>query len=365
MLLRLAYLGVTYAFAVLRLLPMSDGDKDVEILALGHQLSVLERQLGRERVWFSPSDRAFLAALLHRLPRDVLRRVRLLVRPGTVLRWHRCLVRHRHAQASRPKRPGRPRTVRSVRALVLRLVKENPCWGYRRLHGELLVLGVKVAASTVWEILKEAGIDPAPGGSSSTWAHFLRSQAEALLACDFLETITLSGVRLYVFAVIEHGSRRIRVLGATAHPTASWVAQAAKNLVMDLEDASCRARFLIRDRDGKFSELFDAVLRDAGIDIVLSGIRVPRMNSIMERWVQTCRRELLDRTLIWNQRHLLHALREFEQFYNGHRPHQGIANARPLHPLPTPITDPEQMASLDIRRRERLGGILHEYKHAA
>jgi hypothetical protein len=188
---------------------------------------------------------------------------------------------------------------------------------------------VKVAASTVWEILHEAGIDPAPERTSATWAGFMRSQAEALLACDFFETVTLSGTRLHVLAVIEHASRRIRVLGATAHPTASWVAQAARNLVMDLEDAGCRARFLIRDRDGKFPGLLDAILADAGIETVLSGVRMPRMNSIMERWVQTCRRELLDRTLIWNQSHLLHALREFEEFYNVHRPHQGIANARP------------------------------------
>lgn len=365
MLLRLAYLGVTNAFAMLRVLPMSDRDKDVEILALRHQLSVLERQLGKERVRFSPSDRAFLAALLHRLPRDVLRRLRLLVHPDTVLRWHRALLARRHATASQPKRPGRPRIVRSIRVLVQRLAQENPSWGYRRVHGELLVLGVKVAPSTVWEILREAGMDPSPQRNSSTWADFLRSQADALLACDFLETVTLSGARMYVLAVIEHGSRRIRNLGATPHPTASWVAQAAKNLVMDLEDAGCRAQLLIRDRDGKFPALFDAILKDAKIEIILSGVRIPRMNSIMERWVQTCRRELLDRTLIWNRWHLLHALREFEQFYNSHRPHQGIANARPLHPLPTPITDPDEIAHLNIRRRDRLGGILHEYERAA
>ncbi|MEV4139341.1 integrase core domain-containing protein [Dactylosporangium sp. NPDC049742] len=138
-----------------------------------------------------------------------------------------------------------------------------------------------------------------------------------------------------------------------------------KNLVMDLEDNGSRARYMIRDRDAEFAELFDAVLADAGIDVVLSGIQMPRMNSIMERWVQTCRRGLLDRTLIWNQRHLLHALREFEQFYNGHRPHQGIANARPLCPLPTPIVNPDEISRLDIRRNNRLGGILHEYQHAA
>lgn len=249
--------------------------------------------------------------------------------------------------------------------MVLRLARENPNWGYRRLHGELLVLGVKVAASTVWEILKEAGIDPATERASSTWASFLRSQAEALLACDFFETVTLSGARLYVFAVIEHANRRVRILGVTAQPTASWVAQAAKNLVMVLEDAGCRARLLIRDRDGKSPHLFDAVLADAGVEAVLSGLRIPRMNSIMERWVQTCRRELLDRTLIWNRRHLLDALREFEEFYNAHRPHQGPANARPLHLLPEPVADPRQIARLDIRRRERLGGILNEYQHAA
>jgi transposase InsO family protein len=180
---------------------------------------------------------------------------------------------------------------------------------------------VKVAASTVWEILREAGVDPALERSSSTWADFLRSQADALLACDFLETVTINSTRMYVLAVIEHATRRIRILGATAHPNTSWVVQVARNLVMDLEDVGSTARYLIRDRDAKFAAVFDAVLADAGVKVVLGGIRTPRMNAIMERWVRTCRRELLDRTLIWNQRHLLHALREFESFYNGHRPH--------------------------------------------
>ena len=248
---------------------------------------------------------------------------------------------------------------------MLRLVRGNPGWGYRRVHGELLVPGVKVAAATVWEILRDAGIDPAPGRGPARWAGFLRSPAGALLACDFFETVTLSGARLHVLAVIEHASRRIRILGATAHPAASRAAQAARNLVMDLDDAGGRARFLIRDRDGKVPGRFDAILADAGIDVVLSGVQMPGMNSIMERWVQTCRRELPDRTLIWNQSRLLHALREFEQFCNGHRPHQGIANARPLQPLPGPLVTRDQIASLDIRRRDRLGGVLHQYQHAA
>jgi transposase InsO family protein len=165
--------------------------------------------------------------------------------------------------------------------------------------------------------------------------------------------------------MIEHASRRIRVLGVTAHPTAAWVNQAARNLVIDLEDAGCKVKYLIRDRDAKYPAMFDAILADAGIAVVLSGVQVPRMNAIMERWVRTCRRELLDRTLIYNQRHLLHALREYEQHYNLHRPHQGIANVRPLKPLPEPITDPAQLARLTIHRRDRLGGVLHEYDHAA
>jgi putative transposase len=233
------------------------------------------------------------------------------------------------------------------------------------VHGELLTLGIKVAPSTIWEILRHAGIDPAPDRTATTWTNFLRSQAEALLAADFIETVTLTGARMYILTVIEHASRRIRVLGVTAHPTAAWVGQAARNLVMDLDDTGCNAKYLIRDRDGKYPGMFDAILADAGIKVVLSGVQVPRMNAIMERWVRTCRSELLDRSLIWNQRHLLHALREYERFYNLHRPHQGIANVRPLKPLLEPITDPDQLARLNIHRRDRLGGVLHEYEHAA
>jgi transposase len=207
-LLRLAYLGVANTLAMLRLLPMSDRAKDVEILALRHQITILERQLHGHKIQFNAADRALLAALLHWLPRDVLRQFRLLVRPETVLRWHRDLVAARHARLSRPKRPGRPRTIRSVRTLVLRLARENSSWGYRRIHGELLVLGVKVAASTVWEILHAAGIDPAPDRRSEGWAAFLRSQAQAILAADFFETVTLAGTRMYVLAVIEHATRR-------------------------------------------------------------------------------------------------------------------------------------------------------------
>ncbi|MDF3292611.1 helix-turn-helix domain-containing protein [Streptomyces silvisoli] len=330
MLLRLAYLAVTNAFAALRLLPMSDRAKDAEILALRHQITVLERQLGADRLKFRPEDQAFLAALLVPLPRQVLRRLRLLVRPDTVLRWHRDVSKQRHARTCRTKRPGRPPTLRSIRILILRLVHENPSWSYRRVHGELATLGIKVAASTVWEILQAEGIDPAPDRAATTWAGFLRSQADALLACDFIETVTLTGQRQYILAVIEHATRRIRILGTTTHPNANRVAQAARNLVMDLEDAHVTVTYLIRDRDAKFS----------------------------------CRHEFLDRTLVWNERHLHHILRQFELHHNAHRPHQAMNQAAPLRAVPEPL-DSGQASHMNIRRRDRVSGVIHEFHHAA
>ncbi|MGX4694978.1 helix-turn-helix domain-containing protein [Streptomyces sp. JNUCC 63] len=213
MLLRLPYLAVSSVFAFIRLLPMSDVDKDIEILTLRHQLAVLQRQTDRPRV--TPADRALLAALLHRLPRARLRQLYLIVSPATILRWHRDLMRRRHADVSWRKRPGRPPTRRSIQALVLRLARENGGWGYRRIHGELAVPGIKVAPSTVWEILRTHGIQPAPERDRQTWAAFLRGQAHAILACDFFTATTLSGATVYVFAVIEHADRRIRILGAT------------------------------------------------------------------------------------------------------------------------------------------------------
>ena len=201
-----------------RLMPMTDREKDVEILALCHQLTVLARQLGGQRPRLRPEDRAFLAALLVPLSRATLRRLRLLVGPDTVLRWHRNLIKHRHAHASTSHTPGRSRTVASIRRLILRLAAENPSWGYRRIHGELALLGVKIAPSTVWEILKTEGVDPAPHRTKVTWANFLRSQAEAVLAMDFIETITLTGARQYILAAIHHTNRRVRILGTIAHP---------------------------------------------------------------------------------------------------------------------------------------------------
>jgi putative transposase len=231
-LLRLAYLGVTNAFALLRLLPVSDHDKDVEIVALRYQITVLQRQLGPHKPRFAPA----VGRCWQRAAQAPAARAAAAAAAGA--------PRHRLTLAPQPPRPpargrlptrhrGRPRVVRSIRTLALRLAQENPAWGYRRVHGELLVLGVQVAASTVWEILQDAGIDPAPDRACSTGADFLRSQAQGHLACDFIEAVTLAGTRMYVLAVIEHASRHVRILGATAHPTASWVTQAAKNLVLD------------------------------------------------------------------------------------------------------------------------------------
>jgi Integrase core domain len=206
---------------------------------------------------------------------------------------------------------------------------------------------------------------PHPNATSQTWATFLHSQAHAIIAADFFETATLSDARPYVLAIIEHASRRVCILGATTHPTAAWVTQAARNLAMDVQDTGCQIKYLLRDRDDKYPALFDAILADTAIAVALTGIQVPRMNSITEQWIQTCRHELLNRTLIWNQAHLLHALHEYEDHYNVKRPHRGIANTRPLRPPPPPITDPAILTHLRIHPRDRLGGLVHEYEHAA
>jgi len=311
MCLRFIFLLITRATAWLRLSRRKEAWKTAEILILRHQLAVLQRrQPGRPNVTWA--DRALLAALLSVIPNARRQGLRLLVTPDTILRWHRNIIHRRWAARSIRGKTGRPATRRNIRALVLRLARENPSWGYRRIHGELAGLGVKVAASTVWEILKKAGINPAPRRTGPPWSQFMRSQAEAILACDFFTADLLDGTQAYVLAVIEHATRRIRILGITLHPTGEWTAQQARNLLMDLGDEAQRAKFMIRDRGSNFTAAFDAVLADAGIRTVLCNVRTPRMNAIAERWIGGCRRELLDRTLIWNQGHLRRILREYE-----------------------------------------------------
>jgi putative transposase len=333
--------------------------KDAEILMLRHQLAVALRERPRAPARLTWPDRAWLAILAETLPTGRLAGMRLIVTPATVLRWHRDIVRRRWARLSRS---GRPATHRKVRSVVLRLARENEAWGYRRIHGELAGLGITVAPSTVWQILKNAGIDPAPRRDGPGWAEFLRSQAQGILALDFFTADLLNGTKVYVLAIIEHGTRRVRILGATEHPVESWVVQQARNLPMDLEDTGNRVKFVLHDRDASFTAAFDEVFRAAGVRIIRSAVQAPRMNSIMERWIGSCRRELLDRTLVWNQRHLMTVLREYEDFYNTHRPHRALNQAAPLRPLPDGVANLDQVR---VQRRDRAGGVIHEYRLVA
>jgi putative transposase len=276
------------------------------------------------------------------------------------VRWHRDIVRRRWAVKSACGRTGRPATRRNIQALVRRLARENPDWGYRRIHGELAGLGIKVAASTVWEILKASGIDPGRRQTGPTWSQFLRSQAEAILACDFFTVDLLDGTQAYVLAVIEHATRRIRIIGITLPPTGEWTTQQARNLMMDLGEQADQVKLMIRDRGSNFTAAFDAVLADTGIRTVLN-IQTPRMNAITERWIGGCRRELLDRTLICNQAYLRQILRQYQTHHNQHRPHRSLYGAAPLKPLPEPV----DLDLYRIRRQAQAGGMINEYRLVA
>ena len=363
--MKLVFLIVTRAVSLLRLSRRDEWWKDAEILMLRHQLAVAQRERPRAHSRLTWQDRAWLALLAGTVPAERLAAMRLIVTPGTILRWHRDIVRRRWARLSRRGRPGRPAMHRRVRSAVLRLARENEAWGYRRIHGELAGLGITVAASTVWQILKDAGISPAPRRDGPGWAEFLRPQIHGIMALDFFTADLLNGTKIYVLAAIEHPTRRIRILGATENPVQSWVVQQARNLLMDLDDAGMSVKFVLHDRDASFTTAFDAVFQAVCVRVVRSAVQAPRMNSIMERWIGSCRRELLDRTLIWNQRHLMTVLREYEDFYNTHRPHRTLNQAAPLRPLPDGVTDLERF---HLWRRDRAGGVIHvihEYRLVA
>src|SRR4051794_2815376 len=305
-----------------------DTAKEIEILVLRHQLAVLQQRTPRPRLnW---TDRAVIAALSRLLP--VRRRIGMLVAPATILRWHRQLVTHRWT--TQPTRPGRPAIPAGLRALVIRLASENPNWGYRRIHGELAGLGYRIGASTVWTTLHRAGIAPSPRRAGPSWAQFLRTQAQSILACDLSPPDPISLRRLYAFFVIEHATRRVHLLGVTAHPTGAWLVQQARNLLMDLDDANRRFRFLIRDRDAKFTAPFDAVFTAIDVRVIKTPVRAPRANAIAERFVGSIRRELLDRILVINQQHAEAVLRGYAHHYNTHRPHRTLGQTAPLRPLP-------------------------------
>jgi putative transposase len=328
----------------------ADRSKDVEILVLRHQLAVLQRQHPHPR--FTPDDRAILTALSR-----VVRRNRwaiFLVKPDTLLRWHRRLVANHWTY---PHRPGRPTTIAETRRLIIRLARENPTWGYRRIHGELTRLGITIAASTIWAILKNAGVDPAPGRTSDSWTTFLRVQAAGIVACDFFTVDTVLLRRYYVLFFIELDRRRVHLAGITTNPTGHWTAQAARNLMMS---AGPRIRFLIRDGAGQFAGAFDEVFRSDGATIIRTPPYTPVANAYAERWVGTVRREVCDRTLIWNQRHLEQLLREYVEHYNTLRPHRSLGQRAPNEHEVVGYRPGQP-----IRRHPTCNGLINQYRQAA
>ena len=333
--------------------------KDAELLVLRHENAVLRRQISRVR--YQPSDRLWLAALSRLIPRRRWGEV-FAVTPATLQAWHRRLVTRQWNYTNR-RRPGRPSTAPAIRKLVIRMATDNPACGHRRVQGELVRLGHRIAASTVWQILHTAGIDPAPRRTGPTWKQFLTAQARGILAADFVHVDTVLLRRLYVLIVIEHGTRRVHLAGITANPDGAWTAQAARNFLMDLGARVTLVKFLIRDRAGQFTSSFDAVFTAAGIRILASPPQAPRANAVCERMIGTLRRELFDRSLIVNEHHLRQVLTEYLRHYNAARPHRALGQVAPAqaHAPPPQIN----LAEHRIRRKQVLGGLTNEYQIAA
>ena len=329
----------------------SGRSKDLEIIVLGHQLGVLRRQVDRPEI--TDADRSLLGAIAAALPRPS--RAGWLVTPDTLLRWHRRRIAGHWTQPQRP--PGRPSTSAKLRRLTLRLAAENPTWRYRRVHGELARLGHRLAASTVWQILNNAGIDPAPTRSEVTWSQFLRSQGA--VACDFttIETVTLR--RFYLLLCIDIATRTVYFAGITDHPSGVWTTQAARNLLLRYGHQLADAQALVRDRASHFIDAFDEIFRTERMKILKTPVRTPVANAFAERWIATLRRELLDRTIIWNRRQLNKLVVDYIDHYNTHRPHRSLDQRPPV------ATDPPDQPDrhLQVVKTARYDGLINEYQN--
>ncbi len=357
MLWSFAYLMLCRLFELAVLLCRSERSKELEILVLRHELVILRRQASRPQA--RRVDRMLLAALSRSLPRSAW--TIFSVSPRTLLRWHARLVARRWTYPH--KQPGRPSLERRTRELVLRLARENPSWGYQRIAGELRGFGIAVSASSVRSILAAAGVPPVPERDGLSWRRFLRQQAAAVLACDFLTVETVWLKRIYVLFFISLERRRIELVATTSNPDGVWVTQQARNLFMALDDPNRPFRFLIHDRDSKFSRSFDEVFRSEGIDVIRTPVHAPNANAHAERWVRTIRSECLDRCLILGSRHLEHLLRVYREHYNRHRPHRSLALEPPnaIRPVAAERVTP----TARVCRRDLLGGLIHEYQLAA
>lgn len=351
----ITFLLARKALKLLRIGPTLD-EKDVEIAVLRHQLAVLRRQVARPR--YSPTDRAVLATLARLLPRE--RWASFLVTPGTLMRWHRELVVRHWTFA--PLGKGAPNALDvEVVALVLRLAKENPRWGYMRIVGECAKLDVEISATSVRNVLRRHRLLPAPRRFGPSWVEFLRAQAAGTLACDFFSVDTITLRRLYVLFFIDLERRKVFLAGVTEHPIGSWVTQQARNLAARLDDDGRIVKFLVRDRDSKFVGPFDDVFRSIGARAIKTPIRAPRANAFAERFVRTARTECLDWLLIRSERNLERVLAEFVEHYNTARPHRGIGLE-----VPIAYSSDRSFAGLEtVKRTDRLGGLIHEYSLAA
>ena len=357
MLSKLAYLTLCRSVQLLTLLARGDAAKDLEILVLRHQLAVLRRQIPPPRL--EPADRAMLAAVSRVLPRA--RWSCFLVKPETLLRWHRRLVAGAWTYPHR--QTGRPPLDQEVQQLIVRLARENPRWGYQRIKGELQRLGVRVSATAIRTTLRRHGLDPASRRTATTWRAFLRRQAAGIIACDFFTVDTVWLRRLYVLFFIELDTRRVHLAGVTAHPDSAWVTQQARNLLLVLGERGRQVRFLLRDRDAKFCRSFDDVFSSEGAQVLVTPVRAPTANAYAERWVSTVRAECLDWLLIVGRGHLEQVLRTYVEHYNRHRPHRALQLEAPDRPARLRVVGEGQEGG--VLRRDLLGGLLHEYRRAA